>query len=73
MKLNIKSLLKDKNVLYVVFFIAIINSFKWLPSKELPPTKICVASDLLIFETSSGILSKSNLSGSSRMAKSFIN
>ena len=30
MKLNIKSLLKDKNVLYVVFFIAIINLFAYL-------------------------------------------
>ena len=30
MKLNIKSLLKDKNVLYIVFFIAITNLFAYL-------------------------------------------
>jgi hypothetical protein len=30
MKLNIKSLLKDKNVLYVVFFVAIANLFAYL-------------------------------------------
>lgn len=35
MKINIKSLLKDKNVLYVVFFLAISNLFGYLLMNEL--------------------------------------
>ena len=34
MKLNLKSLLKDKNVLYVVLFIAITNLFAYLMRRE---------------------------------------
>ena len=35
MKVNLKSLLKDKNVLYVVFFIAVINLVGFLMIQDL--------------------------------------
>lgn len=35
MKLNVKSLLKDKNVLYVVLFLAVINLFGYLMLRDL--------------------------------------
>ena len=35
MKLNVKSLLKDKNVLYVIVFIAAINLFGFLMIQDI--------------------------------------
>ena len=35
MKLDVKSLLKDKNVLYVVLFLAVMNLFGYLMLRDL--------------------------------------